>query len=375
MKKQSQKIETPLNLDKDYRDFLRGVKERLKIAQLQAARVVNQEHIRFYWELGCDLIEKQKAFKWGEHFLEQFSHDMRESFPGMQGFSLRNLQRMRQFATLYPDFLIAPQPVAQLPWGHVAILIQKVKRSEIRDWYAEQAMQNGWSRSALEMQIESGLYERQAESIKKITNFTQHLPPAQSELANQILKDPYNFDFLTIQGKAHERTIEDGLVVHVRDFLLELGQGFAFVGSQVPLTFDDQEFFIDLLFYHLNLRAFVVIELKATKFKPEHTGQLGFYLAAVDNQMRKEGDGRTIGILLCKSKSKIIAEYALQNINAPIGVSEYTLSKALPKDLKTSLPTIEEIEAELNEMINSKKALKHESHADTTNIVSRKCRH
>ncbi|CAM3403983.1 PDDEXK nuclease domain-containing protein [Legionella longbeachae] len=224
-----------------------------------------------------------------------------------------------------------------------------VKEESRREWYAEQTIKNGWSRNTLEMQIKSGLYERQAIANNKTSNYHKHLPELQSDLANEILRAPYNFDFLTIQGKAHERGIENALITHIRDFLIELGQGFAFVGSQVSLTFDDQEFFVDLLFYHLELRAFVVIELKNTKFKPEHTGQLGFYLAAVDDQLRKPGDNQTIGILLCKSKNKVIAEYALRNISAPIGVSEYTLSKSIPTDLKGSLPTVEEVEAELNE--------------------------
>lgn len=202
------------------------------------------------------------------------------------------------------------------------------------------------------MQVESSLYERQGENMKKITNYHEHLPAVQSDLANEILKDPYNFDFLTINKSANEREIENALVTHVRDFLLELGQGFAFVGSQVPLSFVEEEFFIDLLFYHLNLRCYVVIELKATKFKPAHTGQLGFYLAAVDDLLRKEGDNQAIGILLCKSKNKVVAEYALRNVKAPIGVSEYSLSKALPKNLKSKLPSIEEIEAELNDLAN-----------------------
>lgn len=351
--KKPQKIKTALHLDKDYSGFLYEIKERLQTAQIRAALAVNKELIRFYWELGNELINKQKAHKWGDQFLEQFSNDMRSLFPEMRGFSVSNLKRMRIFAKTYSSFEKSPQLVDQLPWGHIGVLLHQVKSSEQREWYVQKVIENGWSRSTLELQIESALFDRQAESNKKTTNFTQHLPPVQSDLANYILKDPYNFDFLTIQGKANEREIENALITHIRDFLLELGQGFAFVGSQVPLTFDDQEFFIDLLFYHLHLRAFVVVELKATKFKPEHTGQLGFYLAAVDNHMRKEGDARTIGILLCKSKSKIIAEYALQNINAPIGVSEYQLSKALPKELKTSLPTIEEIEAELNEAIPS----------------------
>lgn len=349
MSKEIKVQEHSLHLDKDYKDFLGNIKTRLKSAQLRAALAANSELIKFYWELGNDLIEKQKTQKWGAGFLEQFSHDMRQAFPEMQGFSVTNLKRMRLFAQAYPDFEIRAQAVPQLPWGHIVRLMQMIKDDSQREWYANQTIKNGWSRAVLEMQVESQLYERQAISSKKTSNYHEHLPSHQSDLANEILKDPFNFDFLTIQGKALERTVEDALVTHIRDFLLELGQGFAFVGSQVPLTFDDQEFFVDLLFYHLNLRAFVVIELKATKFKPEHTGQLGFYLAAVDDQLRKPGDNQTIGILLCKSKNKVIAEYALRNISAPIGVSEYTLSKSIPTDLKGSLPTVEEIEAELNE--------------------------
>jgi len=349
MSAELQVIDESLVLDQNYKDFLATAKARLKAAQLRASLASNSVMIQYYWEQGSDIIEKQKAYKWGESFLAQFSHDMRAANPGMQGFSVRNLYRMKKFAQLYPNPQILPQPVAKLPWGHISALIQMVKDEVVRDWYAQNAIKNGWSRVIMEMQIEGGLYERQGLSDKKLTNYAEQLPPEQSDLANEIFKDPYNFDFLTIQGKAHERVIEDALVTHVRDFLLELGEGFAFVGSQVPLTFDDQEFFIDLLFYHLNLRCFVVIELKANKFKPEHTGQLGFYLAAVDDLMRKEGDNQTIGILLCKSKSKIVAEYALRGMKAPIGISEYALSKVLPKELKANLPTIEEIEAELND--------------------------
>lgn len=355
MRKQlKKKGATLLPVDRHYKSFLKDIKERLKTAQIRAAMAANSELIKFYWQLGTDLIEKQKAFSWGDNFLQQFSNDIKKMFPEMQGFSKRNLEHMRRFAALYPNIEFTKQPVSQLPWGHIVRLMQTIGEENIRNWYAIQTIKNGWSRSVLEMQIESDLYERQGKSSKKISNFHEHLPAIQSDLANEVLKDPYNFDFLTIHGAAHERAIENGLVTHVRDFLLELGQGFAFVGSQVPLTFEDQEFFIDLLFYHLHLRSFVVIELKATKFKPEHTGQLGFYLAAVDDLLRKEGDNQTIGILLCKSKNKIIAEYALRNIKAPIGVSEYKLSKALPKELKTNLPTIEEIEAELNEATNKK---------------------
>lgn len=347
MNKQLKISEGSLNLNEAYKDFLFDVKERLKGAQIKAALAANTELVRFYWQLGTDLIEQQKKYEWGDNFLEQFSSDLKAAFPGMQGFSVTNLKRMRLFAREYPK---SPQPVDQLPWGHIFLIIHTVKDLSAREWYVQETIKNGWSRSALEMQVESRLFERQGITANKLTNYDEHLPATQSDLANEILKDPYNFDFLTIDEKAHERDIENALVTHVRDFLLELGQGFAFVGSQVPLTFDDQEFFIDLLFYHLNLRSFVVIELKATKFKPEHTGQLGFYLAAVDDQLKNEEDNQTIGILLCKSKNKVVAEYALRNVRAPIGVSEYTISTALPKDLESKLPSIQQLEAELNEI-------------------------
>lgn len=345
MNKLLEKTEESLTLDSNYREFLTNIKARLKTAQIRAALAANVELVRFYWQLGSDLIKQQKKFEWGENFLEQFSSDLRKTFPTMQGFSVTNLKRMRLFAKAYPK---SPQLVDQLPWGHISHLIHAVKDESIRGWYVQQTIKNGWSRSVLEMQIESGLYERQGVISNKVTNYHEHLPSAQSDLARDILKDPYNFDFLTITDEAHERDIENALVTHVRDFLIELGQGFAFVGSQVPLTIDDQEFFIDLLFYHLHLRCFVVVELKANGFKPEHTGQLGFYLAVVDDLMKKESDNPTIGILLCKSKNKIVAEYALRGMKAPIGISEYTLSKELSKDFKSSLPTIKEIEDELS---------------------------
>ncbi len=343
--------EIELRLDTNYLQFLENTRDRLRKAQVCATLAVNRELLHFYWQLGLELIEKQRVFQWGDRFLEQFSEDIRQAFPGMQGFSITNLKRMRLFAKEYPEFEKSAQAVHQLPWGHIVLLLHRIKQPEERTWYAEQIVANGWSRSMLESQIEKNLFKRQGIALNKISNFHAQLPPEQSHLATELLKDPYQFDFLTIQGKAHERALESALIEHMRDFLLELGQGFAFVGSQVPLTFEDQEFFIDLLFWHLKLIAFIVIELKSTKLKPEHTGQLGFYLAAVDDQLRQPGDNKTIGILLCKSKNKFVAEYALRNISAPIGISEYTLSKALPKELKTSQPAIEEIEAELNEAV------------------------
>lgn len=345
------KKELSLTLDKNYAQFFESAKIKLKLAQTRAIIAVNHELIQFYWQLGHDIIAQQKTYNWGERFLEQFSQDIKVHFPGMQGFSVTNLKRMRLFAQEYPKLEKSAQAVHQLPWGHIVLLLHRVKEQKERAWYITQILENGWSRATLEIQIDTKLFDRQGIATKKISNYQQHLPLPQSAIATELLKDPYQFDFLTIQGKAHERAIEEALIAHMRDFLLELGQSFAFVGSQVPLTFEDQEFFIDLLFWHLKLKSFVVIELKSTKFKPEHTGQLGFYLAAVDAQLRQPGDNKTIGILLCKSKNRIVAEYALQNISAPIGISEYTLSKALPKELKTNLPAIEEIESELNEAI------------------------
>lgn len=268
----------------------------------------------------------------------------------MSGFSKRNLEYMRLLVTLYPNEReFTQQPAAQLPWAHLQLLLDKfIDDAARRSWYAHETLENGWSRSILSTHIKSNLYERQSHESKKISNYQKLLPSPQSDLAHEILKNPYNFDFLTISKDAHERDIERGLITHIKDFLLELGTGFAFVGTQVPLEVDGEEYFIDVLFYHLKLRCYVVIELKAKKFKPADLGQLTFYLSAVDEQLRHPQDNLTIGILLCESRSKIVAEYALRRINAPIGISEYTLSKALPKELKTSLPTIEEIEAELN---------------------------
>ena len=280
---------------------------------------------------------------------------MRNAYPGMQGFSKRNLEYMRLLATVHPSWSkFTQQSAAQLPWSHIQLLLDKYKADPVKfTWYAEKAVENGWSRSSLSMHIKNDLYQRQGSASKKISNYRERLPAPQSDLAHEILKDPYNFDFLTVSHEAHEREIENALITHIRDFLLELGTGFAFVGTQVPLDIDGEEFFIDILFYHLKLRSYVVCEIKAKKFKPADLGQLSFYLSAVDSSLKHKTDNPTIGILLCESKSKIIAEYALKKIDAPIGVSEYALSKALPKELKTALPSIETIESELNASIQS----------------------
>jgi len=346
-------VSTSLLLDKDYTIFLDDVKKRLKTAQLRTASAVNTHVIRFYWQLGSDILKMQTAKShWGSKFIEQLSQDLQAANPGLSGFSKRSLEYMRLLAGIYPSLEeFTQQAAAQLPWSHIQLLLDKYRNDPAkRAWYAAQAIENGWSRSTLNTHIKSELYNRQALESNKASNYFDQLPAPQSDLAHEMLKNPYNFDFLTITKEAREREIEDALITHIRDFLLELGSGFSFVGTQVPVEIDGENFFIDILFYHLKLRSFVVCEIKAKKFKPADLGQLSFYLSAIDSKFKHKDDNPTIGILLCESRSKIIAEYALKNINAPIGVSEYTLAKSLPKELKTNLPTVEELEAELNEV-------------------------
>lgn len=343
-----------LSSDTDYRRFIESLKTRLTTAQLKAARMVNTQLLEFYWQLGKDILIIQSDNKhWGSGFISQLSEDLRKANPGISGFSKRSLEYMRQLATVYPSLNEFTQhPAAQLPWSHVQLLLDKFKSDPSKyGWYAGQTLENGWSRSTLNMHIKSHLYERQSEVSAKTSNYHEQLTSPHSDLAHEMLKNPYNFDFLTISKKAKEREIESALTSHIRDFLIELGAGFAFVGRQVPIDIDGEEFFIDLLFYHLKLRCYIVCELKAKKFKPADAGQLSFYLTAVDEKLRQEHDNPTIGILLCESRSKIIAEYALKQIKAPIGVSEYILERSLPKDLKTDLPSIDEIESGLSDAI------------------------
>ena len=252
-------------------------------------------------------------------------------------------------AEYYPSIEFGSQPVTQLPWGHIQLLLFKIKDENIRSWYATQCLENGWSRHTLEKYIRNNLFSAQGCPANKTTNFLTQLPAPQSSLAHDMIKNPYNFDFLGLHDEAHEREIEHASIQHITKFMLELGKGFAFVGSQVPITINEDEFFIDMLFYNLHLRCFTVIEFKATKFKPEHTGQLNFYLSAVDDLMKHKDDNPSIGLLLCKSRNKVVAEYALKDIQKPIGVSEYQLTRAIPEELQKDLPSIEEIEAELNE--------------------------
>ena len=287
-----------------YADWLTSLKTRIHHARQRAALAVNQELIGLYWQIGRDILQRQAEQGWGKKVIDRLSRDLRTAFPEMKGLSPRNLQYMRTFAEAWPGPEIVQQAVAQLPWGHNVILLDKVGTPEARRWYALKAIEHGWSRNVLVMQIESGLMERSGTAV---TNFPATLPAAQSDLAIESLKDPYRFDFLGLGEEAQERDIERALTQHVTDFLLELGAGFAFVGRQVLLDVGGEEFFIDLLFYHLKLRCYVVIELKAGKFKPEHLGQLGFYLTAIDRQVRHPDDNPSIGLLLCKSRNRVVA--------------------------------------------------------------------
>ena len=277
--------------------------------------------------------------------IDRLSADLRREFPEMKGFSPRNLKYMRTFAGAWPDEPFVQQAAAQIPWFHNCILLDKLSDATEREWYINKTMEHGWSRDVLVLQIESRLYHRQG---KAVSNFARTLPQIQSDLAQQLLKDPYNFDFLTLGDEAHERDLERALIAHIRQFLLELGTGFAFVGSQYRLEVGGEDFFIDLLFYHLRLRCFVVIDLKTKAFKSADVGQLNFYLSAADDLLRQPGDQPSIGLILCKTKNRIVAEYALRDMQKPIDISEFRLTELLPEELKGSLPTIEELEAELN---------------------------
>ena len=327
-----------------YAQFLADLKIRIQAAQLRAALAVNRELVLLYWQIGRDILDRQARESWGAKVIDRLAADLKHAFPDMKGFSPRNLKYMRRFADIWPDAEFVQQVAAQLPWFHNCVLLDKVANSDERVWYARAAIQHGWSRSVLVHQIESALHSRQG---KAITNFDRALPPPQSDLAQEVTKDPYNFDFLMLAEEAHERDLERGLVEHLRKFLLELGVGFAFVGSQYPLTVGGEEFRIDLLFYHLRLRCYVVIDLKVVPFQPEFAGKMNFYLSAVNDLLRHADDQPSIGLILCKTKNQVIAEYALEDYTKPIGISEYRLAESLPEKLQGSLPTVEELEIEL----------------------------
>jgi predicted nuclease of restriction endonuclease-like (RecB) superfamily len=327
-----------------YADWLAELKTRIHNARQRAALAVNHELSALYWHIGRDILDRQTQQGWGARVIERLAHDLRSAFPSMKGFSRSNLMYMRAFAEAWHDQQIVQHTVGQLPWGHNLVLLTKLKTEEQRLAYASAAIEHGWSRNVLNIHIESRLLERTGQAV---TNFNQRLPAPGSDLARQSLKDPYLFDFLDVGQEADEREIESALVKHITQFLLELGAGFAFVGRQVHLEVGGDDFFIDLLFYHLKLRCYVVIELKADKFKPEHLGQLSFYLTAVDRQIRNEHDQPTIGLLLCKSKSQVMAEYALGDKTQPMGIAEYKRHESLPEQLETSLPSIEQLERAL----------------------------
>lgn len=336
----------------EYQEFVQRIKNKIKQVQIKASLKVNSELLQFYWELGADIVDKQKDTHWGSGFLTQMSKDLSKEFPNMKGFSKRNLELIRKWYLFYSQSdVITKQVVSQLieiPWGHNIAIMQKSNSIGEAIFYIQKTKENGYSRNVLIHQIESGLFERNAKSV---SNFEHTLPSPQSDLAQEILKDPYIFDFLTLEEPFRERELELGLIEHLEKFLLELGVGFSFVGRQYKLEVGENEYYLDLLFYHFKLRCFVVIELKAGEFKPDYAGKLNFYCNVVNKVLKHPDDKPTIGLILCKSKDKLLAEYSLEGIERPIGISQYQLSKALPQELKSSLPTIEEIENELEKKI------------------------
>ena len=342
--------ETISALPEGYADWLTQLKVDIAQARQRAALAVNAELVQLYHRIGAEIRQRQQVNAWGAKVIERLARDLSDAFPDIRGFSSRNLKYIAFFAQHYPNGLFGQQPAAQLPWFHVVTLLTKLASPAEREWYAQQTVLLGWSRSTLEQNIKNRLQQRQGAAV---TNFVARLPAAESALAYETLKDPYLFDFLGLGDDAHERDIEDGLIRHITRFLLELGAGFAFVGRQFRLDVGGDEFFIDLLFYHTRLKCYVAVELKATAFKPEHAGQLNFYLAAVDAQIKAEYDKPTIGLLLCKQQNRLVAEYALSGIEKSIGVAEYQLLRDLPETLGRNLPSIAEIEAELAVDLNT----------------------
>ena len=334
-------------LPSDYPAWLEDLKARIRQARTRAALAVNRELILLYWQIGRRILDQQDQAGWGSKILERLATDLRLEFPDMNGLSRTNLLYMRAFAAAYPDSEFVQRVVGQLPWGHNIALITRVKDSSLREWYALAYLENGWTRPELEAQITSRLHERQGQAVH---NFERTLPEAQSALAAQLLKDPYNFDFLSAGDAAHERDLERGLIAHLKKFMLELGAGFAFIGSQHHLEVNGQDYYLDLLFYHYRLHCFVVVDLKMTAFKPEYAGKMNFYLSAVDDLLRTPGDAPTIGLVLCKDRDRTDVEYALRGMTQPLGVSQFELSNVLPQELEGVLPTVAQLEAELERL-------------------------
>jgi len=334
-------------LPTDYGAALAEIKQRIGRERVRVVLAANAAMVLLYWDIGRVILERQKRQGWGAKVIDRLSTDLREAFPDMRGLSPRNLLFMRSLAASFPEQQKVKQLVSQLPWGQIIRLIQLVKDPGTREWYALATVQHGWSRSVLELQIERGVHKRHG---KAISNFRHTLPPLDSDMATQVFKDPYLFDFLGTADPRREREVEQALVDHIQRFLIELGAGFAFVGRQVHLELGDDDYYVDLLFFHLKLRCYVVIELKATAFEPGFVGQMNMYLSAVDDLLKHPDDKPTIGLLLCRSKKRLQVEYALRDIKKPIGVAhwETKLVESLPPELKGNLPTVEEIEAELS---------------------------
>lgn len=328
-------------IPKDYPEFLEGIASRIAQSQTRAALAISRELVVLYWSIGAEIVGREKRQGWGAKVVDRLGHDLQQRFPGVKGFSPRNLRYMRSLAEAWPDPEMLPQRVALLPWGHLRLLLDRVKDPVVREWYLRAAVQEGWSRDALGHMITGNLYARDGKSI---TNFSRTLPPEQSRMAIQVLRDPYNFDFLTLTHPLEERKLERGLLMHMRDLLLELGRGFAYVGSQFPLTVADQTFYLDLLFYHVRLHCYVVVELKVGRFKPEYAGKLNFYLSAVDGEIRTERDEPTIGLLLCESHEGAVVEYSFKDIAKPIGVASYRVTRELPSPVQDELPSIQDLE-------------------------------
>lgn len=349
-------IKGPETLPKSYAVLLDNLKNQVRAAQAKAGFSVNRELIRLYWTIGQSIVERQKLKGWGKSVVEHLAKDLHRAFPKMSGFSPRNVWRMRSFFIAYTeqvkklprpvaemDGVNLPRPMADIPWGHNAEILDRLKNPMDRLWYAKQTLKFGWSRNVLTHHIQTKLIQRQG---KALTNFHAVLPPAQSDLARQVLKDPYNFDFLTLSPEAEERELESGLVTHLRQFLLELGVGFAFVGQQYHLEVDEEDYYVDLLFYHTRLHSYIVVELKTGPFKPEYAGKMNFYLSAVDSCLKGRGDQPSLGLLLCKTNKKVTVEYALRNIKNPIGVAQWEtrLVESLPVNLRKTLPSTIEVE-------------------------------
>lgn len=333
-----------LDLSPKYAELLTELKAQIRSARARAALSVNRELILLYWRIGRQILESQRQEGWGSKVIDRLSRDLRIAFPEMKGFSPRNLKYMRALAEAYSEEQFVQQAVAQIPWGHNVRILDYVRDPAEREFYIRKTIEHGWSRNVLVHQIESDLYHRQG---KAIANSDRTLPAPQSELALQILKDPYNFDFLSLSEDVQERELEKSLIHHLREFLLELGVGFAFVGNQYHLEVGGEDFYIDLLFYHLRLRCYVVIELKICEFQPEFAGKMNFYLSAVDDLLRHPDDRPSIGLILCKTRNRIIVEYALRDTQKPMGIAAYQITASLPEHFKGSLPTVEELEVEL----------------------------